>query len=376
MSLLECGFAVLPAKGKEPLVKNFTKWRRPPSSTTIAQWQRAFPDSNIACHCGASSLVVVDADSPDAVDECRRIFGTTPGRVKTRRGEHALFRAPNRPMPRSVDLRALGLKADLKYGHGGQSIVIAPPSYHPDGGRYEWLGCDPKVLADIPEFDIDRLLALIPQATSSSLHCEPLRMRDDSRKQFLNDRLCARAAFCDYFDEMLDVARTLNGELADHGYPPLEDDIVVKRAQKVWADVLSGKIERWLGKGGVVRLNRRDLEMLERLDHVTAPQALLLLSHLRLEHAARCQRGETFSITPKAMARGQVILGWTRERYEKSRNLLLEAGLIERVSPMTSNSGGRIPAQYRFPPSKAAPGAAVLDYIGAKKSPLRRERRC
>ena len=374
LALLDSGLAILPTKGKEPLIKNFAKWRRPPSLRTVAQWQKTFPDANVGFHAGASRLVVVDADSRDAVDEIRRCFGATPGRVKTRRGEHSFYRAPDRPRPRSVNLRALGLDVDLKFGHGGQSVVIASPSRHPDGGSYEWLDCDPTVLAELPVFDVDRLMALMPHATSSSVFSEPLRMRDGSRKQWLNDRLCARAAFCDCFDDFLDVARTLNEELEDGGYAPLEDNIVLKRAQKVWADVQSGNIERWRGKAGVVKLDRCELETLERLDHVTAPDAALLLAHLRLEHSLRCQRGETFSLTPKAMARAQVIHRWTRERYAKSRNLLLAAEFIERVSPMTSNSGGRFPAQYRFTQSKAARGAAVLTYIGAKKTPIRGER--
>jgi hypothetical protein len=55
---------------------------------------------------------------------------------------------------------------------------------------------------------------------------------------------------------------------------------------------------------------------------------------LRIAHSAACRRGETFCITPKAMAKADVIPGWTRERYETARDLLLLSGLVEKVADL------------------------------------------
>lgn len=154
LTLHEFGLAVLPTTGKKPLVGGFSNWRRPPSKQAVVEWQQKFPDANVGYHAGHSGLVIVDIDEADAIDDCFKIFGATPGRVRTRRGEHALYRAPPAPLPNGADLRAHGLSADLKYGFGGQSIVIAPPSQHPDGGDYSWLGCDPGVLTELPTFDL------------------------------------------------------------------------------------------------------------------------------------------------------------------------------------------------------------------------------
>ena len=60
-------------------------------------------------------------------------------------------------------------------------------------------------------------------------HPKPDRkpLRDDSRKQGVNDFLVSRVCFCTNFDEFLDVARTWNEELPDHyDEPPLEDAIL------------------------------------------------------------------------------------------------------------------------------------------------------
>src|SRR5208337_3363429 len=77
------------------------------------------------------------------------------------------------------------------------------------------------------------------------------------------------------------------------------------------------------------------------LNPKTASYAHTLLTRLKMEHSARCARGETFAICPKAMERDQVLPGWTRERYEKARDLLLEARLIKRVRPFQVVKGVR-----------------------------------
>lgn len=350
LTLLKRGLAVLPCAGKAPLVGGFNRWRQPPSELTVEKWRSKFPDANIGYHAALSGLIVVDADSIAAIDKCRSVFGATPGRVRTRRGEHALYRAPAGGMPASVNLRAFGFDADLKFERGS-SIVIAPPSLHPAGGTYRWIDCDPTVLGDLPIFDVSCLQKFLVRP---SVEPSPARMRDGSRKQWLNDRLCAQVGFCDSFDDLLDVAMTLNDELEHHGPRPLEEDIVVQRTRKVWTDFQIGKLEARPYAEATVKISRTELNTLETIDHVGAPHAMILLMHFRFEHSSRNCRGETFAVTPKAMARSQVILGWTRERYEKARNLLLRAGLIELVSPMTTKRGVRTAAQYRL---RKRPGA-------------------
>jgi hypothetical protein len=169
-----------------------------------------------------------------------------------------------------------------------------------------------------------------------------LLMRDGSRKQWLNDRLCRHVSSCDTLDAIVDVARSLNEELSE----PLEDNVVVKRAEVVWRHAGEGKLEQWLGGAGVARTNRDEMDRLARISRANGSDAHLLLMYLRIAHSRRCERGETFAITPRAMEIGQVIPGWERKRYVRARDVLLEAELIIRVSDYRSAATGRVAAQY------------------------------
>jgi len=75
---------------------------------------------------------------------------------------------------------------------------------------------------------------------------------------------------------------------------------------------------------------------------------LTLLPRLQIEHAARRERGETFTIAPKGMARDGIIPGWERKRYARARDLLLVAGFIEKVAEFRYTWKGPSAAQYRL----------------------------
>src|SRR5215218_5542937 len=80
-----------------------------------------------------SGIVVLDADSPEAVEELtRRGHAPTP-MAKTARGMHAYFQHPGGELPTRI---GLGEGLDLK-GDGG--YVAAPPTAHPTGAAYEWI---------------------------------------------------------------------------------------------------------------------------------------------------------------------------------------------------------------------------------------------
>ena len=147
------------------------------------------------------------------------------------------------------------------------------------------------------------------------------RMRDGSRGQWLNDRLCAKAASCADLDALLQEARTLNSQLEPE---PLDDAEVLKRTRKVWQDAQAGKLRP--PSALRTRTAISALDRLCRLSPRLGPDAMALLLMLQAQHTARCRRGETFSITPRSMAAHGVIPGWTRERYERARDLLLETG--------------------------------------------------
>jgi hypothetical protein len=107
-------------------------------SVIIERWWQSNPDFNIAIATGEASYVfVVDVDGLDAEAELRKLegqYGALPPTVEaiTARGRHLYFEWPDRMVRNSAGKVGPGL--DVR-GEGG--YVLAPPSVHPSGRRYE-----------------------------------------------------------------------------------------------------------------------------------------------------------------------------------------------------------------------------------------------
>ncbi len=106
----------------------------------IAAWWRRWPRAAVAIRTGGvSGLFVVDVDkrhggwdSVGALDEADRWQWRTARVLTPTGGAHFYFRHPG-GLPNSAG--KLGAGIDTR-GEGG--YVLAPPSPHPDGGRYAW----------------------------------------------------------------------------------------------------------------------------------------------------------------------------------------------------------------------------------------------
>jgi hypothetical protein len=146
------GWSVFPLRpgGKEPLTKHGLQDATQDAAQVEAWWRR-WPDANIGNGCGPSGLLVVDADHGEGqagwADLCALMGGHPPTlAVRTRRGFHLYFRADKgAPWARSSSGR-LAPHVDTR-GAGG--YVVAPPSVHPSGRRYQWLD-EAAPLADAP----------------------------------------------------------------------------------------------------------------------------------------------------------------------------------------------------------------------------------
>jgi len=139
--LVDLGFSVIPIKPKDkvPAIPTWKEFQtRKPSDEELHEW---FDDGNknIAIVCGkiSGNLVVVDFDDPATldflVDGGIAKFREKTLVVKTGKGYHAYFIvSENLLQNRRFD----NLKIDIK-GEGG--YVIAPPSIHKEGVRYQFL---------------------------------------------------------------------------------------------------------------------------------------------------------------------------------------------------------------------------------------------
>ncbi len=86
----------------------------------------------------------------------------------------------------------------------------------------------------------------------------------------------------------------------------------------------------WIGQGPHVTFSHQELSTL-----MCNPDAMCLVSKLRMAHAARA---EPFAVSPKAMETHGSIPGWGRRRYQHARDALLKHGFLICV-----HEGGRRP---------------------------------
>ena len=141
----------------------------------VGAWWRRWPQANVAIATGAGSgLFVVDIDGEDGertLDTLEREHGEALPELFpqawTSKGWHAFLAYPE---GRDVITKpeTLGPKVDTR-GHGG--YVIAPPSIHPSGVRYEWAADRNPILAPLapaPEWVLSRARRPAPDEPSEA----------------------------------------------------------------------------------------------------------------------------------------------------------------------------------------------------------------
>jgi hypothetical protein len=135
------GWAPLPLEpgGKRPLVTWARFQQRRPTPGELRYWWHRWPDAGLGLVTGAvSGLVVVDVDPRNGGDatleDLEHEHCPVPVTVEVLTGgggRHLYFRHPGVEMPPAKLGPGLDLLAD-----GSQ--VVAPPSIHASGRRYEW----------------------------------------------------------------------------------------------------------------------------------------------------------------------------------------------------------------------------------------------
>jgi KaiC/GvpD/RAD55 family RecA-like ATPase len=152
-------FPIAPRTKDHPLVPWGAEATSDPDQ--IRKWWAKDPGANIGIACGnRSGLVVLDVDPRHGGDESLLAMvaehGPLPDTVESITGgggRHIIFKHPGVKIKNSANNLGPGL--DIR-GDGG--MVVAPPSIHPNGGRYEWeVSSRPstKPLADMPGWLIE-----------------------------------------------------------------------------------------------------------------------------------------------------------------------------------------------------------------------------
>lgn len=136
-------------RDKRPLLR---EWRhlqeRRVTPDMLAGWRKLRPVGLAVITGAISGIIVLDSDGPAGEESLRgRALPPTPTVLTGGGGVHRYYRHPGGRMPNAVRLGGLA-GVDLR-GDGG--YVVAPPSLHPSGRRYEWApSLSP---ADIPVAD-------------------------------------------------------------------------------------------------------------------------------------------------------------------------------------------------------------------------------
>jgi len=151
LALARRGLPVFPCKPREKIP---TSKRGCLDATTdlaiVNGWWEGWPEQNIGLATGGQArLAVIDVDGDEGectLAEMERAHGKLPATVNviTGKGRHLYFRA-TAEFPTTVGKLGKGL--DTR-GDGG--YVIAAPSVHPSGKRYEWSVDCAKQIAQLP----------------------------------------------------------------------------------------------------------------------------------------------------------------------------------------------------------------------------------
>ena len=138
------GWAVFPlkAKGKDPLTAHGVK-EATTNFDTIKKWWSKNPNANVAIACGLVSggLLVVDLDEKengisgrDTLHNWEHENGKLPDTVMSitgKGGAHLFYHIDHAEKNKVGLLEGVDIRSDNGY-------IVAPPSIHPNGRRYEW----------------------------------------------------------------------------------------------------------------------------------------------------------------------------------------------------------------------------------------------
>lgn len=148
LELADHNLSIIPIKSKEkyPAIDSWKPYQQERASKeTLERWFANTDNANIGVITGkVSNVVVLDIDNVSGIKP-EHVLPDTPT-VKTNRGYHYYFKHPGFDFS-SFKIMGLGeVQSDGKY-------VVAPPSIHPSGVKYEWLqGFGETPLADMPDW--------------------------------------------------------------------------------------------------------------------------------------------------------------------------------------------------------------------------------
>jgi hypothetical protein len=143
LSYLELGWNVIPLRpdgrnAKRPYIEWLQYQKERVEPYEVEGWWLTWPKANVGILTGSiSNLLVFDLDTPAAKEHMKSQGVPVTPMAQTSKGAHVYFKYPS---------ILVGNKSDQKIGidiRGEGGYVVAPPSIHETGFKYEWFPWHP-----------------------------------------------------------------------------------------------------------------------------------------------------------------------------------------------------------------------------------------
>ena len=222
------GFAVIPLwpKSKKPRTEHgLNDWTDDPGSV-VAIWT-AYPDCNVGIVCGKPSggLAVVDIDEHDgesgydAVRAWENAHGALPetcSAVTGSGGVHLLYRVGREVRPSVNEALLVDIRGDGSY-------IVAPPSVHPNGRRYEWESPPDEVSVAWADENVLAFIDHVRPKQEGERFTAPREVGKGGRNDTIFKLACSMQAKEEPDEDILDYCLYFNSRRCS---PPLPEDEV------------------------------------------------------------------------------------------------------------------------------------------------------
>lgn len=268
--LIDLGYHVVPieARNKRPAQKVGNTWEM------MTEWQRfrdlmpteiqheiwsSYSECNIGIVLGSKvgeheQVMAIDIDltDHDEVEEVRRALPFTPMAKKGKKGMTLFYRADTEITTRRYSRDGVVI-LEVLTGHDTRQTVV-PPSIHPEGHIYKWIGPGPIPPRDLPVIEADHLAAM--EETLESIGWDRNGHEREKRRERLGIRAVEPGEW-DISSPFMDLNQTALTRLAEW-VPDLPAIARLKPARRGYEGVA---LWRSGGSGAPVEKRKRNLSI-------------------------------------------------------------------------------------------------------------------